>query len=228
MKTLVGLFVVTLMLSLPTFAQRGHEDQKGGQKPQGGQPQQHSQQPQQHGGDRGVGNGYIPARGPAPVRTPPQPARGGGGQGGSGNAHPPEPNHGSAQPQEQRRTFRDQPDHPEAPHVHPQPQPKRDQWVGHDGGRNDPHYHLDHPWEHGRFSGGIGAQHIWRLRGCGRDRFDIGGFFFQVAPYDYDYSNGWLWDNDDITIYPDPDHDGYYLAYNVRLGVYVHVLYLGN
>jgi hypothetical protein len=43
-------------------------------------------------------------------------------------------------------------------------------------------------------------------------------FFFQVVPYDYDYSNGWLWDNDDIVIYPDPDHNGWYLAYNVRLG----------
>ena len=113
--------------------------------------------------------------------------------------------------------------HPVAPHV----DAGNDRWVGHarSSSRN---YHLDHPWEHGHFPGPTGARQVWRMSGGGPSRFGFGGFFFSVAPADVGYCDGWLWDSDDIVLYPDPDDPGWYLAYNVRLGVYVHVMYLGS
>jgi len=119
--------------------------------------------------------------------------------------------------------FADHEGHPNAPHVHGD-----GRWIGHDSGREDAHYHLDRPFEHGRFPGGIGREHAYRLEGGDRDRFRLGRFYFGVAPFDFVFVNDWLWDTDPIVIYDDPDHVGWYLAYNPRLGTYVHVQYLGG
>ena len=145
-----------------------------------------------------VGGGHVPAHGPSPSR----------------GAHlaPAGPH-----------AYTDKSGHPNAPHVH-----SDDKWIGHETGRSDPHYHLDHPWEHGRFTGGFGRDHVFRIEGGTRERFWFGGFYFSVAVFDYPYCDAWLFDQDQVVIFEDPDHEGFYLAYNPRLGTYVHVLYLGG
>ena len=144
-------------------------------------------------------------------------------------SHGPSAHTGTPHAAEPKRNFSDQASHNNAPHVD---QRKtvfggHSTWVGHDSGRGDANYHVDHPYEHGRFNGGFGRGHVWRLGGGGPNRFWFNGWYWNVAAFDIAFCDGWLWDSDNIVIYPDPDHEGWYLAYNERLGTYVHVMYMG-
>lgn len=129
----------------------------------------------------------------------------------------------TSNPPTQNRNYANKPGQPNVPHV-----VNGKTWVGHDTGPNDANYHLDHPWEHGHFTGGFGPSHIWRIAGGGPSRFWFNGWYWMVAEADLAFCTDWLWDSDQIVIYEDPDHVGWYLAYNVRLGTYVHVEYLGT
>ncbi len=113
----------------------------------------------------------------------------------------------------------------ERPHVE-----RNARWVGHEGGRGDARYHVDHPWARGRFAGPIGRGHVYRLGGWepGRHRFFFGSSFFVLAAADWAYADDWDWRSDQVVLYDDPDHPGFYLAYNTRLGTYVHVTYDGG
>ena len=174
------------------------------------QDRQHGGQPHGGGHPAAVGGGHIPAHGPPP-----------------GRAFTPTPASIPAriqQPAAENRVAADKRGHPELPHVHA----NNDQWVGHNSGSGDPHYHVDQPWSHGRFSGGFGPQHVFVLGGGNRERFWFGNVYWDVAPYDYNIVAGWNWDGDQMVIYEDPDHPGWYLAYNPRFGTYAHVEYLGG
>jgi hypothetical protein len=218
--SLIGFVLIFSVFVLAQ--QRGRQDagaRGGGQRGGGGQQKD---QPS-------VGRGYIPPRGPASApnrpatRAPAPPAQTGGDRSGQSSGR----NRGEIpqqnQQRDQPRSFRDQPQHPDAPHVHP----NDGQWIGHDSGRNDPHYHVDRPWANGRLTISFGPRYVYRLEGGNRERFWFQNSYFQVAPYDYDDCADWNWSSDDVVIYDDPDHDGWYVAYNVRFGTYVHVLYLG-
>ena len=114
--------------------------------------------------------------------------------------------------------------------INSMPHVSHNQWYGHDR-PDDPRFDLEHPYPHGRFPR-FGSQFRY-----GVVRFDPalrrfwlpGGFFFEVAAFEWTLAQDWCWTcGDDFVIYDDPDHGGWYLLYDVHTGLYVHVQYLGD
>jgi len=110
------------------------------------------------------------------------------------------------------------------------PHVNNDHWYGHDR-PNDKRYLIAHPFEHGHFEH-IGASYRYRVERFDRDHHRFwfpGGFYFEVASWDWSLCSDWCWDcGDDFTVYDDPDHPGWYLLYNIHTGGYVHVSYMGT
>lgn len=168
-----------------------------------------------------VGGGYIPARGPAVEST---------------CVHVPAPAPGQREQIAMAMHFEgDESGHPFHPHV----DPKNDKWVGHTTCADDPHYHLDHPWAHGHFTGGFGPDRVFRLAvdrvplniadwiAVESGRLYADNYYWLIARYDYDTAAHWKWAGDQMVIYEDPVHDGWYLAYDPQSGTYTHVEYVG-
>jgi len=136
---------------------------------------------------------------------------------------PPAPAHREehARPEEERG---------EGGRVNNTPHVSNDHWYGHDR-PDDRRYHIDRAFEHGHFEH-FGPTFRYNIVRIDRDhrRFWLpGGFFFEVAVWDWPTCADWCWDcANDFIVYEDTDHIGWYLLYNIHTGVYVHVTYLGT
>ena len=110
------------------------------------------------------------------------------------------------------------------------PHVNNDHWYGHDK-PNDRRYVIAHPFEHGRFEH-FGPSYRYKVLRFDRDHHRFwfpGGFGFEIAAWDWPLAADWCWDcGDDLTVYEDSDHPGWYLLYNIHTGVYVHVQYVGT
>jgi hypothetical protein len=100
-------------------------------------------------------------------------------------------------------------------------------WYGH-AAVDDPRLRLAHPFAAGRFAL-PGPAHVYTVArmDLGARRIWLPGGRFEVADWDWGVTAPWCWTCDDFVVYLDPDHPGWYLLYDVRMGEYVHAEFLG-
>jgi hypothetical protein len=149
-----------------------------------------------------------------------------------GESHnPPRSNQGRipAPPPHREARAKPEPERHDGGRVNSTPHVSNDHWYGHDR-PNDRRYHVDHPFEHGRFEH-FGPAFRYNIVRIDRDhhRFRLPSGGFEVAAWDWPICADWCWDcADDFVVYEDSDHAGWYMLYNIHTGVYVRVTYLGT
>jgi hypothetical protein len=127
-------------------------------------------------------------------------------------------------------TARPEPEHITGGYTNSAPHVSHNHWYGH-AAPTATRYRLAHPFPAGHFAH-VGTAYrypVVHIDQASHRFWFPGGFYFEVAAWEWPLVDGWCWDcGDDFVIYDDEDHPGWYLLYNVHTGTYVHVQYLGT
>jgi hypothetical protein len=107
------------------------------------------------------------------------------------------------------------------------PYVRDDHWYGH-AAPGDARFNLARPFAAGRFSA-VGPSHVFAASrvDLGARRLWLPGGMFQIAASDWAATSPWCWTCDQFVVYADPDHPGWYMLYDTRMGEYVHAEFLG-
>ncbi len=82
-------------------------------------------------------------------------------------------------------------------------------------------------YKHGRYEH---VRHVWRIRAYEvrtRRVILVDRSTWVIASYDIPHCRDWAWDRDEVYVYDDDRHPGWYLLFNSRLGRSVHVEFFG-
>lgn len=82
-------------------------------------------------------------------------------------------------------------------------------------------------YKHGRYKD---VKHVWKVRTYEvrtRRVILVDRSTWVIASYDIPRCRDWEWDRDDVYVYDDDRHPGWYLLFNSRLGRHVHVEFFG-